>query len=378
VTFTVPADGTYSVHVRDRFRSRGGPAFSYRLRVDRPAAADFQLWFPTDAVTVNRKGVGKLRVNVQRQGKFNEAIALKVDGLPPGVAISGVSIPAGQNGVDLIFKADDKAGIGISRLTITGTAKVDKKVDLTRKARLIVPRGAPALDNVLLSVALPTPFKIKGEYIMGFAPRGTIHKRKYKIERGGYTGPIVVSLADRQARHLQGAYGPTIVVPPDKSEFTYEVTLPPWMETGRTSRVCVMGVGVIKEADGKEHQVSFSSVNQNEQLVAVVGPGKLALELERTTLIVQRGKTVFVPVRIKRGQGVEGEAKLELIVPAHIKSLNGEVSTIAKGKEDGRLAIRCSTDARGPFNMPVIVRATILHDGQPVIAEGKVEILPEP
>jgi hypothetical protein len=377
VTFTVPADGTYSVQVRDRFRSRGGPEFSYRLRADRPPTADFQLWFPTDALTVNRKGVGKLRINVQRHGKLNESIALTADGLPAGVTISGTTIPSGQNGVDLVFKADDKAAIGISHLTITGTVKVNGK-EISRKAKLIVPRGAPALDNVLLSVALPTPFKIKGEYIMGFAPRGTIHKRKYKIERGGYTGPIVVSLADRQARHLQGANGPTIIVPPGQSEFTYEVTLPPWMETGRTSRVCVMGVGVIKEADGKRHQVSFSSVNQNEQLVAVVGPGKLALELERTTLTVQPGKTLFVPVRIKRGQGVEGEAKLELVVPAHIKGLNGEVSTIAKGKEEGRLAIRCGTDARGPFNMPVIVRATILHDGQPVVAEAKVEILAEP
>jgi hypothetical protein len=380
--FAVPADGTYSVQVRDRFRSRGGPELSYRLRVGRPAAADFQLSFATDALTVNRKGQVKFRVAAQRHGKFNEPIALKVDGLPTGVTVfpfgpSGLTIPPGQNGIDLFFRANDKAAIGVSHLTITGTAKVDKKVDVTRKAKLTVPRGAPDLDNVLLSVALPTPFKIKGEYVMGFAPRGTIQKRKYKIERGGYTGPIVVSLADRQARHLQGAYGPTIIVPPDKSEFTYEVTLPPWMETGRTSRVCVMGVGVIKEPDGKEHQVSFSSVNQNEQLVAVVGPGKLALEVEQTTLIFQPGKTVFVPVRIKRGQGIEGDVRLELVVPDHIKGLKGEVSTIAKGKEDGRLAIRCANDARGPFNMPVVIRATIRHEGQPVVAEGKIEILPD-
>jgi hypothetical protein len=381
VTFSVPADGTFSVQVRDRFRSRGGPEFSYRLRVDRPPAPDFQLSFPSDAVTVYRKGnakvQAKLRINVQRQGKLNEAIALKVDGLPAGVAVSGNTIPPGQNGADLVFKADDKAAIGISRLTITGTAKVDKKVDVTRKAKLTVPRGAPDLDNILLSVALPTPFKIKGEYVMGFAPRGSILKRKYKIERGGYTGPIVISLADKQARHLQGAYGPTIVVPPGANEFTYDVTLPPWMETGRTSRVCVMGVGVIKEPDGKEHQVSFSSVNQNEQLVAVVGPGKLALELERTTLAFEPGKMLFVPVRIKRGQGVEGDVKLELVVPEHIKGMTGEISTIGKGKEEGRLAIRCADNARGPFNMPVVVRATIMHEGQPVVAEGKVEILPE-
>jgi hypothetical protein len=28
--------------------------------------------------------------------------------------------------------------------------------------------------------------------------------------------------------------------------------------------------------------------------------------------------------------------------------------------------------------MPVIVRATIMHEGQPVVAEGKLEIIGEP
>ena len=43
---------------------------------------------------------------------------------------------------------------------------------------------------------LPTPFRIKGEYDMGFAARGGPHTRKYKIERNGYDGPIEISLAD--------------------------------------------------------------------------------------------------------------------------------------------------------------------------------------
>src|SRR5205807_1210584 len=156
-----------------------------------------------------------------------------------------------------------------------------------------------------VAVALPTPFKIVGEYDMRWAARGTVHQRRYKVERNGYDGPIEVSLADRQARHLQGVEGPTITVPAGATEFTYAAYLPPWMETGRTCRVCVQGVGVIKE-DGVEHRVSFSSVNQNEQLVAVVGPGMLAMEAERTSFTATPGKSFTVAVKIKRGQGVEG------------------------------------------------------------------------
>src|SRR5207248_1532912 len=142
---------------------------------------------------------------------------------------------------------------------------------------------------------------IKGHYDMRWAARGTVHQRRYRIERGGFTGAIQVMLADRQARHLQGVTGPTITVPAGVSEFTYPVYLPPWMETGRTSRTCVMGVGVIKDADGSEQTVSFSSVQTTEQVVVVVEPGRLEVGVERSSLRVEPGKTVTVPVRISRG-----------------------------------------------------------------------------
>src|SRR5437588_13102794 len=160
---------------------------------------------------------------------------------------------------------------------------------------------------------MPSTFRNKGENDMGFAARSGPHKRVYKIERNGYDGPIDISLADRQARHLQGVEGPTITVPAGVSEFSYSAYLPPWMETGRTCRVCVMGVGVLKEPGGSEHRVSFSSVNQNEQLVAVVGPGKLALELPKTSFTVRRGESVPVTARVKRGLGIKGPITLELV-----------------------------------------------------------------
>ena len=75
-----------------------------------------------------------------------------------------------------------------------------------------------------------------------------MHSRKYRIERNGFTGPIEIDLADKQARHLQGVTGPRLVIPGDKSEFEYPIALPPWMETGRTCRVCVMGTATVKDA----------------------------------------------------------------------------------------------------------------------------------
>ena len=376
---TVPADGIYVVKVQDRFQSRGGPEFAYRLRIAPPPGADFRLTLASDprqpiagdAVTVPRKGTAKLKLNIDRFGGFKEPISLDVRGLPAHVTVTPNVIQANQATVDLTFKSDEQAKIDVSRLTIVGSAK-----EMQRTASMPAVRGLPEQTSVLLAVALPTPFVIKGEYDMGFAPRGGIHKRKYKIERNGYEGPLEVSLTDRQARHLQGVEGPTITVPSGVNEFTYAAYLPPWMETGRTCRVCIMGVGVIKEPDGSEHRVSFSSINQNEQLVAVVGPGMLAMEAERTSYRAETGKPFAINVKVQRGQGVAGPVELELVTAGHQRGLSAKKVTIGAKEERGQLTVTCADKLDGPFNMPVVVRATLMRDGEPIVAEVKLDVQP--
>jgi hypothetical protein len=386
VRFMAPADGSYTVRVQDRFASRGGPGFAYRLRIDQPKTPDFRLSLAADALTLPRpdlvsapkgpkKSQVRLKVTAERIAGFKEAISLEVAGLPPGVTLSGTTISAGQNGVDLVFEADGQAKIGPAHLSIKGIAKTAGG-ELVRTAFLPAPRGQAPIDSVLLGVAMPTPFVIKGEYDMGFAARGTVLKRKYKIVRNGYTGPIEVSLTDKQARHLQGVTGPTIVVPPGADEFTYAAQLPPWMETGRTCRVCVMGVGTVKEPDGSVHRVSFSSINQNEQLVAVVGPGKLAMELMKTSFIAKPGESIAVNVHVKRALGIQGPVRLELVLPAHLKGISADPATIAADQGDGVLTIRCSGKLSASFNLPVTIRATLMHAGEPLTAEAKVDIQP--
>ncbi len=377
LNFKVPADGVYAVRIQDRFRSRGGPDFAYRLRAVPPDPADFRLWLADDAVTLPRLGTAKLKITAERMGGFSEPIALEVEGLPAGVSVGPAVLLANQNTVDLLFKADAEAKIDVAHLTIVGKAKAGTQ-EIQRPVRTKSERGplTPFEASVLLAVALPTPFVIKGEYVMGFAARGGIHKRSYKIERNGYDGPIEISLADRQARHLQGVSGPTILVPAGVSEFTYAAFLPPWMETARTCRVCVMGVATIKESGGTEHTVSFSSVQQNEQMVAVVGPGKLALETERTSYTAEPGKQLLINVRIKRSPDVKGAVELELVQPAHLRGLSAVKTIIGPQQVQGQLIVHCADPLGGPFNMPVLVRATLVHNGEPVVAETKIDVEP--
>ncbi len=138
---------------------------------------------------------------------------------------------------------------------------------------------------------------------MKYAQRGGKFVRHFTIDRGGFAGPLTVRLADRQTRHLQGVQGPTIDVPAAVSEFDYPVFLPPWMEIGRTSRTVVMAVGEVVDPDGSKHKVSFTSLNQNEQIVALVDPGQLSIELDRQTAVVVPG----IRARLCRSRSAAGK-----------------------------------------------------------------------
>jgi hypothetical protein len=371
LTFTPPADGAYCIRVADHFHTRGGPDFAYRLRLA-PPSPGFRLQLAADAVTLPRAAQAKLKITADRLGGFNEAIALTIDGLPAAVKAANTTIAAGQNAVEIVFTADATAAADVSRLTIRGEGKTRDGKSIGSSAVLPAPRGLPETDTVLLAVALPTLFKIVGDYEMLLAPRGSVRHRHYKIERGGFDGPIEISMSDRQARHLQGVRGPTITVPAGVSEFDYAVDLPPWMEIGRTSRTCIEGIGVVKDG-GAEHYVSYSSVQQNDQIIAVVETGRLGLELEKPAVLAARGNSVAVPLKISRGKGLIGPVKVELILPPHLHGASAEPIVVAADLSAGALTVRFG-EAPGPFNMPLTVRATLTDGGDPAVAEAKLEV----
>jgi len=372
------ADTTYTMQVSDAFRSRGGPAFAYRLRIAPVPAPDFALNFATDAVTLYRGAQAKLRVTTQRSGGFSGAIKLDVAGLPEGVAAAPAEIPANQPQAELTLTAEKNAKIRTAQILVRGTAEIaDKPVTraalLAAAAGLVGPPDGLEIDNVLLAVSMPTPFKVVGRYDITFVPRGSVYRRHYKIDRGGYEGPLVVRMADRQMRHLQGVSGSSTTVPAGATECDYPVYLPPWMELARTSRACVMAVGVIIDADGSQHTVSFTSQNQNEQIVALVGPGPLSLRPDEASLVARPDREVEVALSLARDATVRVPVRIELIVPSHIAGISAEPVVLAAGEERASLRLRFAHEI-GPLNMPLVVRATAQSE-PPVVAETKLELV---
>ena len=166
-----------------------------------------------------------------------------------------------------------------------------------------------------------------------------------------------------------------VIVPPGKTTFEYPATLPPWMELGRTCRVCVMATGKVKDTNGIEHPVVFSSTGQNQQMIVVVGPGRLDLAVERQTVRAQPGSEVRVPVRVARSRDLVGAVTVEAIFPSHWKGVSAAPVAIPAGATTGELVLRFAAGEVGPFNMPLTLRATRVTPTTPVTAEAKIEIV---
>jgi hypothetical protein len=369
-------DGVYTLCVKERVASRGSTEFAYRLRIAPPSSPDFNLLLPADAVSINRGGETKLKLRLVRIGGFAEPVQLEFENLPPGVSVANAVIAGNAAEIDLVFKADAAALVGARPVRVRGTAMIGGNPASRQATFTAQTPDLLATDNILVAVALPTPFKVKGIYEVKYAQRGGKFVRHFSVDRGGFTGPLSVRLADRQTRHIQGVRGNTIEVPSGVAEFDYPVFFPPWMEIGRTSRTVVMAVGEVADADGSRHKISFTSANQSEQIVALVDPGQLSIELDRQTAVAAPGETANLSIQIGRGQGVGVPVKVELIVADHIHGVSAEPITLLPDQTAGTLTLRFAAGRPGPFNMPLLVRATALKaENDPVVAETKLEIV---
>lgn len=389
LTFKVPADGIYIARVEERYPGRGGSRFSYRLRIASPALPNFAVKLGANALNVVRAEIGltdeqrkkrpapkpvSLQIHAERIGGFNGEIELAIEGLPKGVSVKGGKIAENQNRTELIFTAASETTIGISHLTIRARAKLGG-IAIERLALWPGDVTQDPLSDVALAVAIPTPFRVYADYLLAYGQRGSLYRRHFFIDRGGLNGVLTASLADRQFRHLQGVVGSSVEIPPNRTEFEYQVRLPPWMEIGRTSRSAVMVAGIVKDRDGSEHEVCFSSAEQNEQIIAVVAEGMMRVDADRRSIPVEPNGHIEVRVRVQRDKSIlDKEIALELVLPAHFRGVTALPSKVSPGEAETTLTLQFANN-RSPFNMPAIVRATTIDPHNPQVAETSIELV---
>lgn len=374
--FKFQQPGDYWIELRDRFPRRGGDQFGYRVEMQARMRPTFTVTLPSDAITVPLGGELKVKAKIERLHGFTGEIQLEASDLPAGVSIPTVTVPKSKKDVQVTIRAGEEAQIQSLPIQLFGLAAAQGDVAEQRvQARATVGDQQAWTDQIHLAVALPTPFKVVGVFETKYAAQGETYVRHYKIERGGFEGPIRVQLADRQARHLQGVVGNEVLVPPGQSEFDFAIHLAPWMEIGRTSRTCVMAVAEIRDHAGKLHTVSYSSQQQNDQIILLVDPSQLSLKVTPSTVLAEAGRPLTVQVEVALGQGITGPTRIELVAPDHLSSFQSPPVQLS-GSGKVKLVIEGDEATLARINMPLMVRATARKQGRPYVAEAKLRIVP--
>ena len=136
--WTVPADGTYTLEVRD-LHLRGGEAFVYAIEAA-PAEPMFLLTTDTDKTPIAAGTTGVLYVRAEKKNGFDGEIQLAVSGLPEGVKAHCGRIQAGKSTDGcIVFEAAATTKPITAPIEISGTAVVqDEDKDGTLETRAVV------------------------------------------------------------------------------------------------------------------------------------------------------------------------------------------------------------------------------------------------
>lgn len=140
--WTVPADGRYTLEVRD-VHLRGGPGFVYGLEITR-AEPHFELFLDTDKTWLTPGTCATIFARAVRHNGFDGEIQLHVDGLPEGIVAHCGRILGGtaQDGC-IVLEAAPTAGPVAVNVTVRGTAAIPAAAPAADAAAAESPAAAP-------------------------------------------------------------------------------------------------------------------------------------------------------------------------------------------------------------------------------------------
>ncbi|MEY5016359.1 MAG: hypothetical protein RIS92_2717 [Verrucomicrobiota bacterium] len=370
LTYVAAKEGVYLVRVNERFPQRHGLSHAYRMEVVRGGAVSFGLRIAADFYHAVRsapegapepqggKPPGKppgLKVDLTESVGVAKEVVLEIEGLPEGVTYEPKVIPAKGKGVEVRFSVP--SNLALQRVPIRVRGRVGEGDSAVVRDADVMGGVAGKAGTVLFAVVPRVPFRFIGEYmVVNDQPAGTTLKKTYRIDRGGYDGPLTVSLSDKQIRCLQRLQAKPVSVPRGAEFFDFEVLYPTEVQLGWTSRVQLMVTGEEAEPDGSRHLLTYTSSDTDDQMISIVTAGLLGVSGPRNSVLASPG-VVEIPVRVRRHPSIEGRpVRVMLRYPAYVKGVKAIPLEIPAGEGDSVLRVEISQGA-GPFLVPLEVFA---------------------
>ena len=379
LSFTVPADGAYTLVVSDLSGRIGSRAAVYRLTAER-ATPGFTL-ATVARLNVPLDGKAELTVTAKRTGGFKGPISVAVAGLPEGVTVPpSLVIPADKPDVKIPLQPAAGAPAMAALVTVTGTADVGTG-PLTRAALAPIPGNLATLHpddertaSVLVATTLAPRLKLVAVEADGGRKvfRGSTHPSEVTVDRfDGFAGEVFLWMSAAQSYQRQGITGPELTVPPADAKAFYPCFMPEWLETTRTSRMELIGVIRVPDARGKPR---YLVTPMSGRITMSIEGALLKLTHAARDVRLRPGDTAAVPVTILRSAKLTEPVKLELVVPDElVGAVTAEPLTVAPTQATAEFRVTCPKGAKAEGEYTFTIRGTALRDGKwRVVSETEV------
>lgn len=381
--FKVPADGEYQLVLSDLSGLSPSLAHTYRLAIENPEEQfDFTI-SALEKLDVPLGGTADLIVRTSRVGAWDEAIEIKLEGLPEGVTVPetppdpvkpkpGVKKPPVKKGalkpqpgdIKVSLTASADAAATASVVTIVATATVEEKT--------IVKRFGP----ILVATTLKTRCKVKSTVQDGgrLVNRGTTYPADVIVERlEGYEGPVRLQMAATQQRQRRGIRGGSLVVPAGVEQVQYPVFMPEWLETSLTARINVIGVAEVADPKGNVRHVTGI---MDGLIVMSLEGALLKISHEPLERDVALGGTISIPLKVSRTAKLTQSARVEVVPDEEFPGLfAAEPIELSADKSLFELPVRVGQQAAAVGARTIRIRVTSLQDGKwPAVSETAVAV----
>ena len=349
--FTVPKEGIYQLAVADSSSHGGDRSAVYRLTVE-PLKADFEISVPAN-LNVPIGGKTPLPITARRFGGFNEAIAVAISGLPPGIQAAGeLVIPAGKNDLPLELTCAETAAATAGLVSVTASAVAEGQ-PIQRAA------GSLLVATVLKPRALVHP---EGKDDVRKVHRGSTFPAPVLIERlPGFTGEVTLEMTSKQQRHRQGLTGPELPVPPEATRVNYPIFVPEWMESTKTSRMILNAVVKTPDPQGN---VRYSVSKMELRIGVLPGGALLKLSTETPEMQSRPGEAIEVPLHISRAPELKEPVTLELRLQEELAGLvSAEPLVLSADQTAATFRLATVADLRLAGERQFTIRATSHEHG---------------
>jgi len=361
--YRIPADGEYTLRVTDHLK-RGGADYVYRVEFT-PTKPSIELGIPRvtrygqerQTIYVPRGNRVATRMTIRRRN-FRGDVVLNGEGLPKGMSMKALPVPANMSTWPVLFEAAEDAPLGGKLLDFT-CQPVEEGQDVTghfsnfadyvryRNAQILWGRR---VDKLAFAVIEEAPYSL--EIVQPKVPivqNGSMNLKIIAHRKEGFDSEIRVEFPFRPPGIGTRSY---IKIPKGKSEGVYSLNANSKAAEGKWP---VFALGLAGTDNG--------TVMVSSQLATLeVAPPFVELAMERAA--TEQGKPADIICKVTTKTPFDGEASVKLVGLPH----KAEASEMTLNKETEELIFKVTTDKESPVgkHKNIFCQLVVTQNGEPI------------